>query len=79
MNSPDGSRTGRLVAFGLVGIVMMLILPIPPLVLDVRRVGRQDLGEVAGVEARHPEPRPAGDDLDGRPLADHRRIVARDR
>jgi flagellar biosynthesis protein FlhA len=31
----SGTRTGRLVAFGLVGIVMMLILPIPPLVLDV--------------------------------------------
>src|SRR5688500_5609858 len=31
----SGTRTGRLVAFGLVGIVMMLILPIPPIVLDV--------------------------------------------
>lgn len=31
----ETTQSGRVVAFGLVGIVMMLILPIPPLLLDV--------------------------------------------
>ena len=35
MSNAPSNRTGRTVAFGLVGIVLMLIVPLPPMLLDV--------------------------------------------
>jgi flagellar biosynthesis protein FlhA len=35
MSTPDRNSTGRLMALGLVGIVLMLVVPLPPMLLDV--------------------------------------------
>jgi flagellar biosynthesis component FlhA len=35
MSAPPSDRTSRTMALGLVGIVMMLIVPLPPVLLDV--------------------------------------------
>ena len=35
MSTPERNGTGRLMALGLVGIVLMLVIPLPPMLLDV--------------------------------------------